>query len=377
MGKYYVVLSGAIKNVGDFLITDQCKKLIKQFKPDVRFIQVGRGESLDNRLYEVNNADAIIILGGPGYIPQMYPNVYKLVANLERLKPPIIPMGVGWNMYPGDYKSLQSFVFDKSSLALLHKIAKSAPYVGCRDFYSYSILKRHGVSNALVTGCPALYNLDYIGQPIRIPKQVKTLAFTPGQDIRYSTQTIGVMKVLRKSFPNTRIICAFHRGLAKVDTHTDLVDAHNTNTIAQEAIALDMETIDLSYNLEKMKIYDGIDLHVGYRVHAHIYFLSMRRPSLLIHEDGRGKSISETIGVYGVDAFQRKIGGRIFYELNLLLRRFNIPVCFKLDVVKNVPGMVEHLLLGHVDNGFKSFFGVSNVIDANFEEMKKFIMALP
>ena len=46
------------------------------------------------------------------------------------------------------------------------------------------------------------------------------------------------------------------------------------------------EVIDVSYDEKKIDMYLDFDLHIGYRVHAHIYFLSKSKPSILLHEDG-------------------------------------------------------------------------------------------
>lgn len=54
---------------------------------------------------------------------------------------------------------------------------------------------------------------------------------------------------------------------------------------------------DLSYSCEGFSAYNECDLHVGFRVHAHIYNLSQRIPSVLIEEDGRGWGAVEALGM--------------------------------------------------------------------------------
>ena len=43
-------------------------------------------------------------------------------------------------------------------------------------------------------------------------------------------------------------------------------------------------------------------VHVGYRVHAHLYCLSRATPSYLLYEDTRGIGVGETLGHLGGDA---------------------------------------------------------------------------
>ncbi|MCR5176340.1 MAG: hypothetical protein K6C05_05760, partial [Anaerovibrio sp.] len=54
---------------------------------------------------------------------------------------------------------------------------------------------------------------------------------------------------------------------------------------------------DLSGSDVGFENYNDADLHIGFRVHSHIYSLSRRIPSILIEEDLRGYGINETLGL--------------------------------------------------------------------------------
>lgn len=377
MKKTYVVLTGAKKNAGDYLITEKCKELIKAFKPEFELIQIERWKKLDDKLDIINSSKAIILMGGPAFTPNMYPNVYRLVDDLSKIKVPIIPMAVGWNSYPGDFESMMNFTFSDKSMELLRKISSSSKYISVRDFYTSQILRRHGIKNSLMTGCASWYDLKLIGKKMNLFSKPKIVAFTPAQDVRYSNITIETMKRVRDIFSDSKIICAFHRGIGKEDEHTSKIDAKNTRKIASIAESLNMKIADLSFSYENYKIYNNVDFHIGFRVHAHLYFLSRRYPSLLIHEDGRGKAMSETLGIYGIDAFTKHPLNNQLYILNRIFRKLSLPIIFKHDVRNNVPDIVEHMLINHIENGFRGFAGVSNIIDENFYVMKKFLMSLP
>jgi hypothetical protein len=57
----------------------------------------------------------------------------------------------------------------------------------------------------------------------------------------------------------------------------------------------------LAGNLPKLeKLYGGADLHIGYRVHAHLFCLSRRVPSILINEDSRGVGQAAALGTKGL-----------------------------------------------------------------------------
>ena len=91
MKPYYILLHRALVNVGDFLIGARAKELLEAVRPD-RTIIVGeawRPLDLQFDLDVINNAKAIIIAGGPGYVNHMYPDIYPLMSNLEKLEAPL------------------------------------------------------------------------------------------------------------------------------------------------------------------------------------------------------------------------------------------------------------------------------------------------
>lgn len=45
-----------------------------------------------------------------------------------------------------------------------------------------------------------------------------------------------------------------------------------------------------------LKLYRECDLHIGSRLHAHLYFLSLRKPSFLTYVDDRMLGFSQMLG---------------------------------------------------------------------------------
>ena len=63
------------------------------------------------------------------------------------------------------------------------------------------------------------------------------------------------------------------------------------------------DIIDISHSADGFSIYDDCDLHIGFRVHAHIYCLSMRKRSVLIEEDGRGAGVNQILGLPSLKSY--------------------------------------------------------------------------
>ena len=64
-----------------------------------------------------------------------------------------------------------------------------------------------------------------------------------------------------------------------------------------------VEILDISSGAEGFSVYDDCDLHVGYRVHAHIYNISIRHRSILIEEDGRGAGVNAALQLPRICAY--------------------------------------------------------------------------
>ena len=56
-----------------------------------------------------------------------------------------------------------------------------------------------------------------------------------------------------------------------------------------------------------MKIYDDCSLHIGFRVHAHIYNISRGNQSILIDEDSRGKGFNCIFALPEIDVCRESV----------------------------------------------------------------------
>ena len=143
--EYYIVLHGAKKNVGDFLIRDRAKKLLSFIREDRNLIEYPSWKSLDNNLEEVNNSKAIIIMGGPGISSNVYPNVFPLATNLDDIKVPIILLGTGSYVYPLSY--IYKYKLSDDSKKFINK----CKFVSVRDNTTKNILLSNGIKNVVMT----------------------------------------------------------------------------------------------------------------------------------------------------------------------------------------------------------------------------------
>jgi len=374
----YIILTGALKNVGDFLIADRAKKLIEYHKPNAELIEISRYDKLDDKIDVINSANAVILAGGPGYSYNMYPNIFNLTEDLSKIKVPIICMGMGWYGAPGDDASVYNYKYSNKSMELL-KRSSNDYYLGCRDYFTERTLQNRELHNTLMTGCVAWYDMNYINKDYKIDTNVKSVVFSNPASPQNINQSVEILKLIKSKYNDCKLYCAFHRGI-DIDKFTSKNEANAMITLKSNAENLGFEILDLSYDLDKMSIYDECDLHIGYRVHAHIYCMSHFRKSILIEEDGRGRGANNGMGLYGISA---RLRTNLFSDAldNMIQNTLLAKVVNKLGIttknnkyaIKNLSNYIDELKKNNYLNMENAFIGIKNT----YKNMERFLREMP
>lgn len=291
------LLTGAFKNAGDYLITKRSEALLKYRYPNANIVRYPRNQNLNLYLSEINQCDVIVFAGGPGWVTHMYPNKFPLVENLDNIKPPMFVLGMGCKTR--DEKAT-NIIFSNESKKLIDRFIGDGFRLGCRDELTYQILNNSGITNVVMTGCPAWYDTDYVHQLefSLTPdlNHIERIIISDPGDILNLRMAANLVSYCRKKYNPTDLIFAFHRGWTHDEFTSDL-DSKKQIRLHEWLVDHNVRVIDLSYSADGFKIYDQCNLHIGFRVHAHIYCLSHRIPSFLIEEDGRGFGVNETLGL--------------------------------------------------------------------------------
>lgn len=278
------IITGAKKNVGDFLIAHRAKSLIRKFVDDEIF-EINRHKKIDDFLEKINQSKCLVLAGGPAYTLDIFPNIYDLANIIDDIQVPIIPFGLGWGGFPA--RNPNSFRFNETSLWFLKKIHANIQYSSCRDVITNEILHNHKITNVIMTGCPVWYDLDYVEKSFEPVTEIKKIVITTPASQKFLWETLKLIIRIERIFSKAEITLSFHRGILP-GLNTPPRKGISYSTIALFAMMKGMKVKDVSGDLRKISFYNDCDLHIGYRVHAHLYFLSKRKPSILICEDGRG-----------------------------------------------------------------------------------------
>lgn len=367
-----VLLSGAKKNIGDFIITDRTRTLLERVVGD-EILWMPNWEPLDGREEEIAAARAVVVAGGPGYRPGMYGVVYPLFSDpetLPRLGVPVRFLGLGWKGEPGDAFDLANYRFTSRTMGLVHSLGDRARY-SARDGLSLKVLEQNGIEGTM-TGCAVWYDLDSLDKPLRVPDKVRSVVFTPPEQRVFHEQSREILRGLRRMLPDAEIVVAFHRGI-EADEYTSPAAAAVLREYAAFARGLGCRVEDVSYDLSRIAFYDDCDLHVGYRLHGHLYFLSKRLPSVLLEEDGRGRGATEALGAPGVRAWQLTWSSRLARTLSSgkaarrLARRFPVKAARGAAVAETLAAVRDEMA-----SGFARCARVPARIDSTWPVMEAF-----
>ncbi len=379
---YYVILTGSKNNAGDYLIKYKAKKLFSAIRPDREVVDINAWEVFeDSTLSLVNNSQSLILLGGPSLQCHMYTGIYQLTPNLDDIKVPIVTMGIGWKSISGNWEDTYNYPLSDKTLILLKKINENSIPSSVRDFHTLNTLQFKGLDNVLMTGCPAYYDLDFIDSEVPKVQEIKKVAFSLGVSFIKSRTMEKQMKFqileLRKYFVDKIFEVVFHHSLdskvflkthgAKIKhnkVHNDFLDWLKTNEI---------DYVDISGSAENLiNYYKAVNLHIGYRVHAHIFMNSISKPSVMIAEDGRGKATEKVIGgmvVHGIQSYKMgflsRVLGKIFKNYDRYKPNHNTII-----EVKN------HIKYERLTSGY-SVKKCRKNINNNFKVMEHFLHRLP
>ncbi|MDD3172598.1 MAG: polysaccharide pyruvyl transferase family protein [Herbinix sp.] len=371
------LMAGNFKNAGDFLITQRSHELMQMVYPDAEIIEIPRWISLEDRLDEINQLDALVFAGGPCYIPNIYPNKIPLVKDLDLIKAKLFVLGNGW--WGGDTRNLliYNYHFTSDTMKFLQRVERDTKTLSCRDFYTVQILRNHGFQNVDMTGCPAWYDIKHVNETsIRadLNKDFKTICISDPAYITNFNQAKRVTLFIKEKFPKAKIKFIFHRGFEVDEANAKAWNIKDT-ALYDMISEIGVEIVNIENTSEGLCVYDDCDLHIGYRVHGHIYNLSQRNVSILIEEDGRGAGVNQALGLTSISAydFDDKL------PLDIILRTKKNECNFDIEnkyIEKNIDDYLYNLTRQNfmiLENAFHTMKSYYPIMLNKIKSLEKFI----
>ena len=380
---YYVTLTGSKNNAGDYLIRSQGVQLLSNLRKDRALVDMDRWSALTvDQLHIINKSKALIILGGPAIVGSMIPSIIPLTEKLDNIKVPIILFGVGWYSISGSWSDTHKVRFNRQTTSLLKRIENQEFYSSVRDYSTLNTLMFNGYSNYVMSGCPALYDLEKIGSDFELKplEQIKSVIFSSGVTFSNSRRIFNIKKKLilrlKEFFNQSELIVAFHHS---IDPKQYSNSYGRKNKLFRSQIEMTkwlikskISFIDISGSADQLKnLYSSTDLHIGFRVHAHIFTSSISKPSILISEDGRGMALRDVLNGLNINSNEAVKG----IKLSNFLRKLNYPPKYAPN--EDLPDDVINNIRYELQNEGPRLKRTRNNIDEHFAVMKSFIKQLP
>jgi polysaccharide pyruvyl transferase WcaK-like protein len=283
-----ITITGAYRNCGDHLIRSRAHALLRAFV-DTEIVDIDRQDLANLSHPAFEKAKHVFLTGGPAYQRDIYPKVYPL--SLDNTYRPFIPLGLGYK----DTLSSTEFRFSPASSLFVQEIHRRIKQSSVRDHLTLDVLQKAGVSNVTMTGCPAWYSLPHLDKEMKPSSTIAHIAISAPAKI--TSHFFDLIRLVRKTFRKAEITIAFHHGYFPRVSHKSIPFFLAHSRTKAWSLLSRCSVRSLSGSLTSMEdLYQHCDLHIGYRVHAHLLRLSIRKPSILICEDKRGVGQALTLG---------------------------------------------------------------------------------
>lgn len=290
------VLHGSITNggnAGDLLIYERGEKLVETFFGDVfNFIYIERHKPFEG------DFDGLIILGGPLISRKIHPQSKNIIKYIKNRNIPLFCVALG--ISGAKFESENDYFLDNESILFWKYVYETSKLVSVRDKITYNVLNNYSIK-AELTGCSALFNLEILEKNKVLAKNEKInkiavtipylsigpfLSIRPFSSVKSLLLTLYFLFILKRKFNKKELGLVFQHG------YPNLV----TKIVQRLANISGIKTYDLSEKSWNSftESYE-YDVHIGTRLHPHIYFLSLNKPSFLLNVDMRTEAFLKTI----------------------------------------------------------------------------------
>jgi polysaccharide pyruvyl transferase WcaK-like protein len=280
--KKVVLLTGVYQNAGDALIAKRARSLITQVRKDLQLIELNRRTEPSELLTKQSGLHCIIT-GGPHWQLNMVP---RLLPHIEKFMDADIVIS-SWG---GGWRGPHTHPPNEATSALIKYIKNCGGFVGVRDNFSVNRLKKFGLSVEM-TGCPAWFG----GVPRTFKPLGQTLVISAGAKAFKEERSFESLHELvihaRQAGWNTIV---FFQHPIEWYLQTSRL---NADKLLSQLRNLGVLLYDSQGQLRRMKqAIDSATVHIGWRLHSHIYACTRSIPSLAIAEDERASNMGPSMG---------------------------------------------------------------------------------
>src|SRR5690606_1674104 len=295
MKKSFLVISPGnrhdTRNIGDFLLGDSFCRMLQHVAPDCTIVNKLFNDGVDDEMRSTR-FDAIVSVA-----PRAEQDNATRFADIRKE----IPLGkeLPLHIFGANQKinaaalllskdpriAANSVRLPVSKVSLYNNVRDRGDVLSCRDVLCQDVLELNGVEGSTVIGDPALFDSDLIGTPLRVPRCSPRVVVTLPHMNEYKGQTLSLLSGLIERFGSCNRLLSLH-AIPRKSHENEIINFCREKSI---------EVVEVYAEGTHFPSYKDVDLHMGHRLHGHITFLRLRKPSLLFCEDGRGVGHALTV----------------------------------------------------------------------------------
>lgn len=289
-----------VVNIGDGFIYSA---IVRFLGHEPESVITSRQAPTEDEIRKINELD-YLVLGGANQLNDgfsVFPGYQA--KDLEKIKVPIIPFGIGIH---GIEK--ENFGPKPNTVEILKEIHNRITASSWRCPLTTQYLQKHipEISDkVMMTGCPVAYDRPILDLDRKIPLSSAIVAVTITDRGDFLNSESNILHEVKNNFPQSQLFLCLHQDmLPKVTSvlskslFVKCLDSQN-KFIKVRALARDLgySIIPFSTYQQAFQFYKTCDLHIGSRLHAHLYFLSQGKPSFLFGFDRRHEGIAKTYNI--------------------------------------------------------------------------------
>jgi polysaccharide pyruvyl transferase WcaK-like protein len=339
------------KNSGDDLIVGSLIELIEGMKKkdiDIDVISIAKSTLDKEKTFKSIDIKKYNKLLVPGFRVSVQGQEIldirlKYIESAIMNNIPVFLIGSSWCVFPGTIEQTKYKIDPKEKALIKYVINDKKSCITSRDKLTQLFLKNNNI-NCEMTGDLGLYSLDKINTEFQ-EKEIKKVSISLPHNSNWYQYCRMLKTKIEKSYKIDVKICT-HQYLGNNKSYKDL-----------------------SGSYKNLDFYKNIDLHIGFRLHGHIWFIRNRKPSILIAEDGRSSGYLETFNDTGIHASPQYIlnNAKKVKNESILLEKLNRNT--KIDIPK-----IMKILKTAINNKFTVNKETCNQIDFLWKnKMKKII----
>lgn len=288
-----------VVNIGDGFILRAIERCLGRFHEDL--VLTGREKPPPAAMAGLEQCDAVVLAGANQLNDDFTVWPGATAEDVRAMGPRFVPFGIGLHGEPGYNDGLS-----ETARAQILAIHERVEYSSWRCPNTVAYLEKHVPElrgRFLMTGCPVTFNAPLLEGD----------AFHPGEDNVAVTVTergdfwkreLTLLEEVAHLFPKARKTLVLHQDFDpmpanEADLPTEGAFAPPPQSAAdlrRRARALGYVVIAPATADEAIAFYRHVDIHIGSRLHAHLFFLSRARRSWLVPVDGRSTGMADCLG---------------------------------------------------------------------------------